>query len=439
MKKFSCCILAVTVLSAILLTGCSKVPAFPTQRQMEDPPSPVQEEKETSKTPTETEPKQETETVESEPSKKPDNTALDERTEARIRHAYADILSGILYGCILPDGTMLEVDDYSSMDNNQFAVSDVDNDGREELIFCFSTTYMAGMLAYVWEYDPATDSLKEEFFGFPALTFYENGLLQADASHNHSLGMDLWPYSLYRYDEASDTYSLVYDVSSWQKEFFAEDYNGQAFPDQEDSDGDGTVYLVTDSQTGVTTTLDNAAFEAWHRENFGRAATLNLPWKSLNSDSITAYASPYLRLIENDIRKAASSKDLALLFMNGGLTAIEKYLTTNCGLTFRFEDEYEEYASGTLNGQEMITSYYMDATSFSYTNAIDGVTVLGITPGMNAQDAVSAVTALGFVPEEGLESMYVTGSGMNNYGVYLGIENGIVTGISFSYYCRYAG
>lgn len=368
-----------------------------------------------------------------------EDTAANKRAQARIRHAYAEVLSGVYYGSILPDGTMLAIDDYSSMEDNRFAVADVDGDGSEELVLYFTTTSSAGMIGCVWEYDPATGSLAQELIEYPSLTFYDNGLLQVDASHNHSMGIEFWPYTLFKYEEAGDTYRLAYNVSSWEKAFSETDYEGNAFPDATDADGDGLVYLVTDGSTGVTTTMDNSDFEAWNQEILAGGTPLELPWENLTYEAITALVAPYMEYVRQDILETAADKDLALLYMDGGLDAVQNYLAADCGVTFTAQDEYEEFFSGSLNGQEVIDLDPLNATAFNYTGAIDGVTALGITPGMDAQEAAAAVTSLGFRLEEGQDFWYVTGSGIDNYGVYLQMENNVVTGIRFGFYCKYVG
>ena len=138
--------------------------------------------------------------------------------------------------------------------------------------------------------------------------------------------------------------------------------------------------------------------------------------------------------------------------MDGGLDAVEEYLSGSFQVAFSSEDESETYFIGTLNGQEVCSLEYLDATTLIYNNPIEGVTVLGIAPGMDAREAVSilntlgyesetslAQKALGFALEEGSASHYITGVGIDNYGVYLEIEKDKVVAVSFGLYCRYVG
>ena len=73
-----------------------------------------------------------------------------------------------------------------------------------------TNTYMAAQAEYVFKYDPEAKKLQTEFSEFPALTFYDNGIIKAEWSHNQGLaGDNFWPYSLYQYAPETDSYVLV--------------------------------------------------------------------------------------------------------------------------------------------------------------------------------------------------------------------------------------
>ena len=58
---------------------------------------------------------------------------------SRIK-AYQAALENIYQNHILPDGSELRDDISGEMSGNKFAVYDVDHDGREELVFCYTAT-----------------------------------------------------------------------------------------------------------------------------------------------------------------------------------------------------------------------------------------------------------------------------------------------------------
>ena len=121
---------------------------------------------------------------------------------AQIRHYYSGVLSELTAAWRLPD---MEVDTssleggFGEMRDNSFAVTDIDGDGREELIISYANASMAGMFEVIYDYDPKTEQLRQEFLQFPSIAYFDNGVISAQASHNHSRGMDFWPIDLYRY------------------------------------------------------------------------------------------------------------------------------------------------------------------------------------------------------------------------------------------------
>ena len=126
--------------------------------------------------------------------------------QARIRHIYNGVLSQIVAARRLPDGELdaSQLDDgFGEMRDNHFAITDIDGDGMEELIINYSNACMAGMETIIYGFNPTVGQLKRELTEFPALTFYDNGMIRAEASHNHTSG-EFWPFTLYQYQAAGD-------------------------------------------------------------------------------------------------------------------------------------------------------------------------------------------------------------------------------------------
>lgn len=131
----------------------------------------------------------------------------DARMMAGRREAYILTLENLYTNRIWPDGT--EVDLMGDMSENVFAVYDVDGDGEDELIIKYTSSSMAGMIEAVYGYDSETGVLYQELREFPALTFYDNGFIRADASHNQSDDPEACPYTMYQYKKDTDTYEEV--------------------------------------------------------------------------------------------------------------------------------------------------------------------------------------------------------------------------------------
>ena len=103
---------------------------------------------------------------------------------------------------------------------------------------------MAGMVEYVYGYDPDDNNVYIEIEEFPHIRFYDNGYAQADFSHNQGLGESLWLYTIYKYDQKSDCYYKDIMIDSWEKAYMDHDYQDNPFPDELDPDGDGVIYYI---------------------------------------------------------------------------------------------------------------------------------------------------------------------------------------------------
>ncbi len=60
-------------------------------------------------------------------------------------------------------------------------------DGREELILLYITACVADRIEIIYDYEEGTGSVREQFAEYPAVTHFDNGILQADWSHNQGL------------------------------------------------------------------------------------------------------------------------------------------------------------------------------------------------------------------------------------------------------------
>ena len=177
--------------------------------------------------------------------------------------AYQNVLWDVYYCQSFPGGRDLGYDGYD-MSDNKFDLRDIDNDGNVELILVYTTTYMAGMAEIIYDYDADTDSVREQFIEFPGVTHYDNGILKADWSHNQGLAGRVWPYTLYQYNPDKDTYEAVAMVDAWDKSLADKDYDGNAFPDDVDKDGDSIVYYITEADEYETKNpVDFAEYQQW--------------------------------------------------------------------------------------------------------------------------------------------------------------------------------
>lgn len=203
--------------------------------------------------------------------------------------AYAAALKGICVDRVLPDGQELSFDDtLFEMAENQFAVFDIDSDGEKELLLTYTTTDMAGMMELIYDYDEEAGEVREEFWEFPALTFYENGVIEAGWSHNQGLAGDFWPYTLYQYDPGMDSYLPKGMVDAWDRSLSEVNYEGRAFPEEIDQDGDGVVYYIMKNGEAYNTDapVDGAQYQEWRDAYLNGAKEIEVPFVELTEENI---------------------------------------------------------------------------------------------------------------------------------------------------------
>ena len=184
-------------------------------------------------------------------------------------------------------GTLPGFEDVLNLDANEahyrYGIADVDGDGWEELYLVQDGGYMAAMVALIL--DGRGGELRTELSEFPALTFYSNGCIRADASHNQGLAGEFWPYVLYRYDAESDSYQCAAMVDAWDSAIYPRDDTGNAFPKDVDVSGKGIVYYIAENGESYgrcgtfegVTPVDQADFDAWEAAWQGEASVIRYP------------------------------------------------------------------------------------------------------------------------------------------------------------------
>lgn len=372
--------------------------------------------------------------------------------EAQIRHYYGGVLSQIIAARQLPDGEL----DTSSLDagfgemrDNHFAVTDIDGDGREELIVSYANATMAGMMEIVYDYDPVLGELKRELTQWPALTYYDNGIIKAEASHNHTHG-EFWPFALYQYETESDSYKQIAYVHTWDKEF-SDVYEGQPFPDELDTDGDGTLFNISEGPEASYEYEDyqynQADFETWYDGIMEGANQVSIDYQPMEYESFADFTPAYLKLLAEEAGKERTdtASDLGLLILNENhfLDAAKTLLSEKYDVVIEQpEENFEEYTVGKVSGREVFSFTALDAGNLSYSGEkLDDVTIFGIYPGISADGAWEKLKAYGFYasPYGEVENCLITGEGFGNVSIWFSAEEGSVTEITVRPYCAFAG
>ncbi len=237
----------------------------------------------------------------------------EEQRSARLE-AYQFALQQIALEHVWPDGSDSGFDNIGSIEDNLFAICDVDGDGFDELIIQFTTAPMAGNSVRVYGFDNISGALTNELTEFPALTFYTNGFIKADWSHGDYLTGDYWPYTLYRYAAKTDTYDEFAQVNMWSKSADTVNYQGDPYPEEIDAEGAGTVFII--SQNGETKTISKSEYDEWLSKILEATSEQMIPYQALSEDNIksvndntmrepsttsTYQAAQYLSIITDDI------------------------------------------------------------------------------------------------------------------------------------------
>lgn len=209
--------------------------------------------------------------------------------DIEMLRAYVTVLEGLYYDEELPENDV-EVEFMYTTYNDLFAICDIDSDGKDELYISHIATYNAGMFSVIYGYDEG--KLHRELLADTLLAFYDNGVMIQKAMHNHGMAAgedsDFWPYSLYQYDNGTDSYISIANVEAWDKSYIETDWEGNAFPDEVDMDGDGRVYYVMPGEKYERNEpMDNVAYQDWYASYMeGATARYKLPAVDLNKESI---------------------------------------------------------------------------------------------------------------------------------------------------------
>lgn len=379
---------------------------------------------------------------------------------AQIRHYYGGVLSQLIAAWQLPDmeiDTSSLEDGFGEMRDNTFAVTDIDGDGREELIISYMNASMAGMFEMIYDYDPAGGQLRQEFLNFPSNTYYDNGVIIAQASHNHSRGMDFWPVAYYRYQADQDSYEWIGYADTWSKEW-SETFDGdesKPFPEELDVDGDGILYNIQKEGTDAISynyedyRYNRADYEEWYQSAMAGTNEIRIDRQPLEYASFANFTPDYLAMLAEraNSERADTGTDLGLLILNNEeehfLDASKKLLTEKYGVTVKQpEPDFEEYAVGELDGREIFSFTLLNAGNLSYAGEkVEDVTIFGIYPDISAEEAWNKLKAYGFYasPYGEVENCLITGEGFGNVSIWFDEENGKVTTISAGPYCSFAG
>jgi hypothetical protein len=280
---------------------------------------------------------------------------------------------------------------------------------------------------------------------FPSTTFYDNGVVTCEASHNQGLGSELWPYSIYQYNKKTIDYDYIGTVDSWEKELNETDYSGEAFPDDIDKDGDGIVYSLVSEDGEYDGWYDKDDFDEFVDTYVGNGKKLTFTENAIIYENINKLADDYEEYLTAKLEKLQKKGtiDLAYVFITeDSFTENTDSFTDLTEDSIDYETDKDEMVyTGSVDGTECIT-YYMENGGFvEYNTAVDGVTLLGIKPGDSLDDAIELLEDFGFYEfDTYTENTYINGIGCDSFDINLEVDNNDeITAINISWFSKFAG
>ena len=197
--------------------------------------------------------------------------------------AYYKALEDILNKGLLPGGEKLPIGTGEDIGKSQFALGDVNKDGRDELILLLNSEYSAGNSALIYLWEDEGGEMKKLLGEYPMLTFYDNGIIKVGFSHNQGLsGDNFWPFSIYQFDAASGIYVKEGSVEAWDKNFVPE-----GFPEDIDKSKTGYVYYITPANADKSNPpVDEAEYMIWYDSYLKGAKEVSFDFMKITSGNI---------------------------------------------------------------------------------------------------------------------------------------------------------
>lgn len=197
--------------------------------------------------------------------------------------AYQFILEQFSFEHIYPDGTDTGFDgSVGFIEDNDFALCDINGDGLEELIIRFVTAPTEAKREIVYTFRDGGPAVI--LSAFPEVTYFSNDILQEDWFHGSDLaGEGYRPYNLYRLN-SDGFYEPFAEVNMWSRDVDMVNAKGDPYPEDIDRENAGTVFIVT--RDGKTETISKSDYEAWLSSLLEDARQLTIPCQSMTEENI---------------------------------------------------------------------------------------------------------------------------------------------------------
>ncbi|SER95822.1 hypothetical protein [Lachnobacterium bovis] len=175
----------------------------------------------------------------------------------------------------------------SDIENNQYAIYDVDKDGQDELIILFTTADNDFVQGKIYGYDSKKSEIVEKLDCYPSVHVYDNGIVIDDVTVALNRSADrLWPYGIWKYDASQNKYVN----HGYLSQIFADDSETESeeldpFPTDKDKDKDDTLYVLK-KQNEETKFMDKADYEEFRDGFLKNAKEVKIDYKNLTLKNI---------------------------------------------------------------------------------------------------------------------------------------------------------
>ncbi len=197
---------------------------------------------------------------------------------------YAASLIELLNESILPNKRIVKYIDEPDNYPIQFSIYDINSDGEEELLIKIPG------IAYDIE-NQLIYKLNADHTGIEDLCtlsvdaiYYDTGFIKEPVWNGQSLSNDFRAYDIKLWDAGG--FLDAGRVEAWEKSYMPNDFSGNPFPDNVDSDNNGIVYFIS-GELGIDYEhpVDDAECKQYE-EQFFNGTEVSVPWFDLTEENI---------------------------------------------------------------------------------------------------------------------------------------------------------
>ena len=203
---------------------------------------------------------------------------------AKAEEAYlAAVQTFVDMGTLPGSDVVVPVEGYGHDEwDNLYAICDLDEDGKLELVIRAADSIMASMQENVYAYNEETGEVSEILVAFPVCKYYDTHAIESGWSHGTGMETDdFWPFNAFVYDEENDNYYFYGSVSQYTLEVLTLREKADEFPADVDEDGNGIVYEIINGDDAPFY-ADDAIYQEWRSGVFGDNAPVDLPWHNVD-------------------------------------------------------------------------------------------------------------------------------------------------------------